>query len=169
MGKGQNRETLTLAIYPSSRGFGFVVFEGPHRLIDWGVKEIRGDKNRRALAKARELIDWYKPEAIVLENALVPVSRRSKRIKALHKGLQQLAVSAGALTHEYTKSEIKKTFSTRGASSRYEIAHAVSDEVPDLKPWFPPPRKIWMSENPRMSIFDAGSLAITHFENQKDL
>ena len=34
-----------LAIAPSSRGFGFAVLEGQEKLVDWGVKSIKGDKN----------------------------------------------------------------------------------------------------------------------------
>ena len=164
MGKAQGREKLTLAIYPTSRGFGFVIFEGPHRLIDWGVKEVRGDKNRRSLIRAKELIAWYKPDVLVLEDALSASSRGSSRMKDLHRELEQLAVSTKTVVHRYTRPEIKAIFALRGSSTRYEIAQAVSEEVPELGPWFPPPRQIWKSEDPRLSIFDAASLAITHFE-----
>ena len=34
-----------LAIQPTTRGFGFAVFEGPQEPIDWGVKEVRKNKN----------------------------------------------------------------------------------------------------------------------------
>jgi hypothetical protein len=38
MGKGREHYRLILAIYPTSRGFGFVVLEGRNRTIDWGTK-----------------------------------------------------------------------------------------------------------------------------------
>lgn len=40
-----------LAIDPTSRGFGFVVFEGPEHLIDWAVVEIRKDKEDKCLQR----------------------------------------------------------------------------------------------------------------------
>jgi hypothetical protein len=42
------------------------VLEGPDRLIDWGVKETRSDKNRRSLKLIAELIDCYQPRVIVV-------------------------------------------------------------------------------------------------------
>ena len=39
-----------LAIYPTARGFGFVILEGRRRTIDWGANEARGDKNRVVVA-----------------------------------------------------------------------------------------------------------------------
>jgi hypothetical protein len=48
--------TLLLAIAPSSRGFGYTLFLGPKKLLDWGVKEIRVDKNARCVTQAAVLI-----------------------------------------------------------------------------------------------------------------
>jgi hypothetical protein len=80
----EDRDKLLLAIYPTTRGFGFVVFEGRDRTIDWGVKDARGDKNRKALAKIEELVAWYRPDMLVLENAHGPMSRRADRIRQLN-------------------------------------------------------------------------------------
>ena len=53
---------LVLSLYPSTRGFGYVLFEGPLSPFDWGVKEIRGAaKNRRILKFLESLLDRYKP------------------------------------------------------------------------------------------------------------
>ncbi|MFL6352567.1 MAG: hypothetical protein ACJ74Z_12045, partial [Bryobacteraceae bacterium] len=79
----KDREQLILAIYLTTRGFGFVVFEG-QRTIDWGVKDARGDKNRKVLAKIEELLSWYRPEVLVLENIEEPDCRRADRIRNLH-------------------------------------------------------------------------------------
>jgi RNase H-fold protein (predicted Holliday junction resolvase) len=58
-------EIRVLAIDPSTRGFGFAVLEGPDRLIDWGVKETKMDKNRRALKLIAQLIEQYEPSTVV--------------------------------------------------------------------------------------------------------
>jgi len=80
--KGRNNsELLSLAIYLTTRGFGFVVFEGRQRTIDWGVKDVRGDKNRKVLAKIEKLMSWYRPELLILENAHGTGSRRVERIR----------------------------------------------------------------------------------------
>ncbi len=47
---------VTLAIVPSSRGFGYIVFENPDVPMDWGVKDVRLNKKRDSLLKARVLM-----------------------------------------------------------------------------------------------------------------
>jgi hypothetical protein len=162
----QDRERLLLAIYPTTRGFGFVVFEG-QRTIDWGVKDARGDKNRKVLAKIEELMAWYRPEVLVLENAHGPRSRRAERIRQLQLQLVELAKTRKIALRLFTRADIRVAFASRNASTKYEIAEAVSRELPDLAPWLPPPKKIWMSEDRWLGMFDAASLALTFYDSQK--
>jgi len=162
------RDQLLLAIYPTTRGFGFVVFEGPERTIDWGVKDVQGDKNRKLVSKIEELISWYRPEMLVLENAHGTTSRRAKRIRQLHKLVVELAKNRKIRVQQFSRSDIKATFKNRSASSRYEIAQAVSQELLDLAPWLPPPKKLWMSENRWLGMFDAASLALTFYDTQNN-
>ena len=49
------------------------------------------------------------------------------------------------------------------AVTKYEIATAISQSLPEFPPQLPPERKIWLPEDYRMSIFDAVSLIFTHF------
>jgi len=42
------------------------LLEGRNQLIDWGVKETKTDKNRRALKLIAELIEQYEPSVIVV-------------------------------------------------------------------------------------------------------
>ena len=164
MEKGRDHERLILATYLTTRGFGFVVFEGRRRTIDWGVKDVRGDKNRKIITKIEELMSWYRPEVLVLENAHGAGSRRAERIRQLYLQVIELAKTRKIPVRQFTRSDIKVAFASRNASTKYEIAQAVSRELPDLAPWLPPPRKIWMSEDPRLGIFDAASLALTFFD-----
>jgi RNase H-fold protein (predicted Holliday junction resolvase) len=66
MSRAYTKETRVLAIDPSTRGFGFAVLEGPNRLIDWGVKETKKNKNARTLKLIDELIDRYLPSVMSL-------------------------------------------------------------------------------------------------------
>jgi len=43
------------------------------------------------------------------------------------------------------------------------IAGVIAERLPELAPWQPPFRKPWMSEDERMSIFDAVAFALTFF------
>jgi hypothetical protein len=51
------QERRVLARHPTSRGFGFVILEGPANLADWGVRAARRDQLRETLAKLSVLID----------------------------------------------------------------------------------------------------------------
>jgi Holliday junction resolvasome RuvABC endonuclease subunit len=164
----KDRDQFLLAIYPTTRGFGFVVFEGRDQTIDWGVKDVRGDKNRKAFAKIEELVSWYRPDMLVLENAHGPASRRAERIRQLNVLVVALAKSRRIPVRQYTRSDIKAAFGKRRASTRYEIAQVISRELPDLAPWLPPPKKIWMSENRWLGMFDAASLALTFYDTQNN-
>ena len=46
---------------------------------------------------------------------------------------------------------------------KQEIAIAIAERFPELAPRLPRSRKPWMSEDYRMSIFDAVALALTFF------
>ena len=87
---------LVCAIYPSTRGFGYAVFEGPHSLIDWGVTAVRGrQKNLASLRKVRELLAFYRPDVLVLEDYQGRGSRRAKRIQTLINLMAAHAAEAG--------------------------------------------------------------------------
>jgi hypothetical protein len=164
MNKKEAGEKLVLAIFPTTRGLGFVAFEGPRRVIDWGVKEVRTNKNRESLAKASGLVEWYKPDVVLLEDTEASGSRRSGRIRQLHRKLIELVKSARIELTEFSRFQVKAAFVSREAKTRYEIAKCIAIECPVLAPWLPSPRKLWDGEDPSLSIFDAAALAITFFE-----
>jgi hypothetical protein len=152
---------LVLVFFPSSRGFGYVVFEGPKSLIDWGVKGVRGPhKNRASLAKVRELLTFYRPDVVVLDGYEHNGSRRAKRIRTLINLMAAHATEERIATASFSRSEVRACF---GLTTKREIAEAIVREFPELEPRLPPVRRIWMSEDRRMNIFDAAALAMTFF------
>ena len=44
---------------------------------------------------------------------------------------------------------------------------AIARDFPELEPRLPPVRKIWISEDARMNIFDAVALGMTFFHTKK--
>lgn len=154
----------TLALYPFTRGFAFVLFEGPSSPIDWGVKELRGgEKNAITLQAVARLVDRYAPETIVIEDMKDTESRRHLRIRALYRLIAILARSRGIDVARYRHADVLKTFASVGARTKYEIAQAIAEQIPAFSIRLPRKRKIWMTEDPRQSLFDAAALGITHF------
>jgi Holliday junction resolvasome RuvABC endonuclease subunit len=157
--------SLTLAIHPVSRGFGWIAFEGPFSPYDWGLVVVRGaDKNARCLRRAERLLDRFQPEILVLEAFEKRRSARADRIALLGRGLVTLAGERRIEVAIYTRGEVKACFAKVGAVSRQEIAEAVSRHVPALHHRLPKPRRPWQTENPRMALFSAAALALTHYQ-----
>jgi len=151
----------TLAIDPCTKGFGFVVMEGPSLLVDYGVKGVMGDKNSACLKKIARLIEYYQPEMIVLENPIGKGSRRCLRVQELIVEISKLASSKEIKSQKFSRSQIRKAFSSLGAFTKYQIACSLAERFPELALRLPPVRKSWMSEDERMSVFDAVALALT--------
>jgi hypothetical protein len=158
------RAHIVCAVYPSTRGFGYAVFEGPHSLVDWGVKAARGrQKNLASLVKARELLAFYRPDILVLEDCEGLGSRRAKRIQTLTNLMTAHATEERIATASFSRSEVRACFDL---TTKREIAEAIVREFPELERHLPPVRRIWMSEDARMNIFDAVALGMTFFHTR---
>lgn len=158
----QQVSTLILAIAPNSRGFGFVLFQSPKQLLDWGVKEARVDKNARCIALVTQLMERVQPRVLIIEDWLYEGCRRSARVKMLLTELANLASNSGIIVYTYSRRQVRGTFGAAG-KSKDAIAVAIAESVPALLPWLPRRRRIWESEHHSMAIFEATALAVTHF------
>ena len=58
------RKQRVLAIDPFSSGVGFVVFEGPHNLIDWGLKTTRRTDNGKSVRAIKDLLARFRPDVL---------------------------------------------------------------------------------------------------------
>jgi len=162
--KNVQSQNLVLSIYPFSRGFAFVFFEGPANPFDWGVREIKDQyKNAKAIDEIKKLVNQYRPELLVIEDTSDKDSRRNSRIRKLYRMLVHLAAVEYIDLCRYTKVQIKECFASVGATTKYEIAKAIATQIPAFAHRIPPVRKPWMSDDPRQSLFDAAALGLTYF------
>jgi Holliday junction resolvasome RuvABC endonuclease subunit len=156
------KHNRVLAIAPSTRGFGFAVVEGQETLVDWGVKSVKGDKNTGSFAKVAELIVQYQPEVMVLQNNSVKDSRRSVRIKELGLQIIALAANRNVRVALFSRKQVRRVFFTDGQGTKHALAEILAKRFPEeLGFRLPPKRRPWMSEDYRMDIFEAVSLALT--------
>jgi Holliday junction resolvasome RuvABC endonuclease subunit len=161
---------LVFAAFPSTRGFGYAVFEGSKSLVDWGVKSVRTrQKNLASLRKVRELIAFYRPDVLVIEDYDGLGSRRAKRIQTLINLMTAHAAEERITVASFSRSEVRACFSSTGSTTKRQIAESIAREFPELEPRLPPVRRIWMSEDSRMNIFDAAALGITFFHSRSRL
>lgn len=161
----RRRYDLVLAIYPNTRGFAFVVFEGPLAPVDWGVTEIRGkNKNKRCLRRIAVLFGQYEPDALVLQDMSETSTHRVRRIQSLNEAIAVLAETQGIPAFAYSRAQVRQCFGHLGPATKHSIAEAIAKHIPAFERFLPPVRKIWMSEDAHMGLFDAVALALTFFQ-----
>jgi hypothetical protein len=147
------RTTRYLAVDPTASGFAYVVFETPDRLIAWGLAKGRDDT--AWTSRLEGLLDAYRPEIIVAE-ALEGRSRRGPRVLRLLDSVETIGLLRDVWTQRVPKRSVWEVFPD--AASKHDIAVALVERFPELRPRLPRRRKAWTSEEARMRIFDALSL-----------
>ena len=158
-------EKRILAIDLRSRSFGFAVFEGPTRLLDWGVKSFRQGTNAvktPASEKLAALMDDFPPSTIVLKKRDSDTKKRAE----MHNALLREATKRRIPIRLLSRNGVKNAFADCN-HNKYTIAAALTKQLPELTPRLPQVRKIWKSEDYRMSIFDAAALGVAYFTRGK--
>jgi hypothetical protein len=159
-----------LAIAPKTRGFGFIVMESQHEPLDWGFRTCRKrsiEKEIAILGRVQELFKRYEPSCIILER-INTKSRHGDRIRLLLASIRNLAVWARIKPSAVSPRQLERVFRTFRASTKHQIACVVAEQVPELAPLLPAPRKPWLPEDDRLAIFDATALALTHFYTRQN-
>src|ERR1051325_9807365 len=111
-----------LSVDPMTRGFAFVVLEGPNTLLDWGTKTTIQHKNQECLLKVHDLVKQYAPDCIVFEDHRHWSSRRCPRIRLLLEEISKLAKEMKVELFALTPSDVKKFWSHLGANNKQAIA-----------------------------------------------
>ena len=158
-------EKRILAIDLRSRSFGFAVFEGPARLLDWGVKSFRQGVNAVKIPAGEKfagLMDEFFPSAIVVQKDFF----ESKKKTGMRDSLLKRAEGHRIPIRLLSRRAVRLAFA--GANrNKYTIAAALAKQLPELGPRLPGVRKIWKSEDYRMSIFDAAAAGVAFFTRGK--
>jgi hypothetical protein len=143
-----------LALDPASRGLGYVVVEGPDALIEWGFRNVRGNKDVQRSAFVGAVLARYKPDVLVPEEYVG--HQRSPRIQRLTDAFAKLALDCGTQVYRIPRRSVRATLL---AKNKYAIADKLATRFPELKRYCPPRRKLWQTEDPRINIFDALAIA----------
>ena len=131
--------------------------------LRWGTKEIRGeDQNARCFAAATRLIESLRPAILALEECSPPGRRRATKVGRLQQLLQSHAALQAIEVQVFTREEVHECFEALGATTRYERAQVIAShvQVEAFRNRLPPTRKSWMTEHPRMRLFDSAAVAM---------
>lgn len=159
----KKKDELILCLYPNSIGFGFAIMTNALNVLSSKVVHIRPISNTQALKRMRQLIDYYKPKVIVIEDYLGIGSRKSKRIQKVIDSVSRYALKNQLKTSKYSRSDIRYVFSNFNAHSKHEIACVIAENIKSMEHKLVTPRKTNESEKYMVGAFDAVSLGITHF------
>lgn len=113
------------------------------------------------ITKIRNLIGFYGPTVLVIQDYSAKPTRRSDRIRLLGIAIASLAVDCGLPLKLVPHLKLQRVFFGKGKGTKHEIAHALATRFPDeLGPLLPPKRKPWMPQHPRTDMFDAIALGV---------
>lgn len=160
--KSSEKHPLSLCLYPNSYGIAFVLSNGPKDIIDFGIKKITPLKTRSFLKQTQWLLEYAKPNVVVIRN---PESNRyqwSKQKEQMIDKLKALAQSQDLTVFEYNRAQIKEVFTQFGSTNKFAIARRLVSWYPFLKSKMPSFRKQYLAEHYQMGLFDAFALVITH-------
>lgn len=155
--------TRIFAVDPTTKGFGYAVFETPFHLVDWGLAHVSGEKESGAIARFEELLDQYRPDIVILEDPRAPGSLRRPRVQKLLERLRETARERGIAVHLIPRLAVIECFSSpEKRATKFSITEHLAETFPELAPKMPKRRKVWQSEDERIATFDALALAVTY-------
>ena len=164
----QNKTVRILAVAPLSRGLGYAVMEGPDKLVACGNKAILRDKNAKALTWVNRFIQFYQPDVLVLPNVTAADTRRATRIKTLHRKIAAWAGKLQLKLRLVSVTQVRTHLLGAPKGTKFVVARKLAEKFPtELETRLPPKRRPWMSEHPRMDIFDAVGMAVAFWPLRK--
>jgi hypothetical protein len=152
--------TRVLALDLHPRRFGYVVVEGPDRLLDWGVRSHRhkGGSADALIRRLRSLLELWRPTALVVQRGSRTTPRPNPSDGRL---LKRIATE----TKRY-RAPLRIGPELSRSSTKYENARLAAEQFPVLIWNLPSKRKPWESEDYRMSMFTAAWLGRTYLSSE---
>lgn len=149
----------TLAVHPTSSGFGWILFDGVGVITDWGIASAKQGRKLRLVNRFKRLLMRHEPIALVFE---AYDKTRAPRIQKLYRAFERAASGTGAASYIYDRARVASMLGKALHASRHEIATAVLELLPELSHRMPRERAFGACEDPRESLFTAAALALTH-------
>jgi len=153
-----------LALDLRSRSMGFVVFEGPDELLDWGVRSLRDVAGRSVPVGHRlaPLLSEFQPTVVLLKSSAQERLRRKPHLEDVLDTIE--SEGDGRIAVRFISPQQIDGLFHGGVRNKNYLAAQVAKAFPDLAWKLPAPRiKIWQREHYRMSIFDAAALALAYY------
>lgn len=149
-----------MALAPGPCGTGYAVIETPLFTLDRGVNSCTGAPTARVAVLTR-LIEWYRPDILILEDIEAAGCRRRRGARDLIRGLAEAAERRGIAVRPIGRLAVLEHFGEGRRPTKVEIAHAIAERLPELRQHVPPSRRLWGREAHSMPMFDAFAMIFT--------
>jgi len=156
---------LTLDI--RSRRFGYVIFAGPHTLLDWGIRTHADGEHSVLERRLIGLQTMFAPSTILVRKTNEHSQTKTPTIRPAFNIVKCFARRAVVAVRLIDGSKIRRFFARKAKTNKHDVARMVADRFPELSWRLPPKRKPWQSEPARMPLFDAASLGVFYFEQKE--
>ncbi len=151
-----------VAIDPTPKGIAYVFFENGE-LLDSAQRSTTADEEE-ILAAVNEILNGCAADILVLEDPDVQSTRRHPRMKHVLRLITGHVRKRGIPVVQVAREEVRAAWTAQGVTTKEAIAAAIAERYPLLAPYVPPPRKYPASEDARVNLFDAASLALSLLE-----
>lgn len=156
-----------LALEVCPQRFGFVVFEGPVRLLDWGFRNYKGRSSLRRTAldqRISALLKSHTPTILVMRGRKSHSERARKRTLSATHTIREAARKSSVKVQLVHSREVRQFFSTHGCRTKHQIASLVATWFEELSWKLPPARKFYQTERSNTVVFDAVANGIAFFD-----
>jgi hypothetical protein len=154
---------LVFAVHPTSKGFGWVIFEDQNAPVGWGISSAKANRSATSMRRFQALLDQYHPSVLVLEAFKGSRTRRGPRIQDLAQTMSGFAANRDIDVVVYSRNFVSEQVAENPHATRHAIAKSVAGRIPIFRLRMPRERELWQSEDARQCLFDAAALAMTHF------
>lgn len=151
-----------VAIDPTPRGITYVFFENGE-LLDCSQRSTPPEE-RAILAAVDEILDGCAADVLVLEDPDVRSARRHPRMRHVLRVITTHVRKRGIPVVQVAREDVRRAWASKGITTKEAMAAAIAERLPGLTPFVPPRRKYPASEDARVNLFDAASLALTLFD-----
>jgi predicted DNA-binding WGR domain protein len=158
-----------LALEIRTSRLGFAVFEGPTRLLDWGVRSF-GEQSERLRSTISDristLLAFHKPVAVVVRHRESYSELQNKRFSVIISAIREEAKRNSTKFYAVTTRQVRDCFASNGRITKHDTATSIAKLFEELSWKLPHRRKFYQSEAPVMAVFDAVANGIAFFRKQ---
>jgi hypothetical protein len=158
-----------LALEIRASRLGFAVFEGPTKLLDWGVRSFDNDhKTLRSSVSDRisVLLTFYEPLALVMRGRICNSASHRRTLAKIVSAIRVESRRNSTRFIVLTTRQVRNSFFANGKITKHDVALSVAQQFEELTWKLPRRRKFYQSEAPAMVVFEAVANGIAFFRKR---